>query len=153
MKKVPTKYTKEQLDNAKQMYFCYRTYKEISKQTGVSAASINYYVKQSWGFEREERKALLLTELTAGRRIELTSITRDGITAIKVAMKTILQNAENLSLSELSQLTKVLESLDKINRLDAGNPTEITQIQEQSIEVINPFGDDEVHDIKYEDLE
>lgn len=157
-KSLPTKYSEDQIFKAKELYMRYTPIKEIELQTQMKQSSINYYVRTGWLDEREERKHAIISSFSDGKKVDMIHIMRDGITALKQATKATLLRASDLSLNEMTALTKILESMDKIARLDSGLATEITEQKQakDTIEIINPFvkiGEDEPEEVEFEELE
>jgi len=120
----PKKYTEAQLDKAKKMYMNYMSIADIAEKMGMPRTSVSNYVQASWKKERQLMSNDLLNEVTANKRVMLTKLAGKSIDLIGKALHDLSRKTE-LSAYEANVLAGLLDKIDKIMKLDAGQATDI----------------------------
>lgn len=117
-------YTDEQLEAAKTLYLGYNTLSSISADTKISRASLLYYIPK-WREERESLKSEIIDALSDSKKNLMYSIAKNGLEILGKSMEALSKSNRVLTAKEMIGITNIIESLDKITKLDEGNPTEI----------------------------
>ena len=128
-KKHAIRYSEEELAKAKQMYLEYLTVTEIALQTGIGRNTLSYHINKtgsSWQIERELQKAELLGKVSSAKKADFANMAISSIEIIKRALADLAKRDQAPTVAEAKRATEILESLDRITRLDDGAPTEIT---------------------------
>ncbi len=110
---------------AKSRYMNYDPVTVISKDLGVSRTSIQYHVSEHWKAEREKCKSDLLNEISANKKAKIYEISDMSLNLIKEAFREIKERGCAPTAQEARNIMTVLNDLDKIIRLDDGQPTDI----------------------------
>jgi DNA-binding transcriptional ArsR family regulator len=118
------KTSQEQFDLMRQMYYGYKPIAEIVKATGVKRPTVMFHIKK-WKEDRELRKHEIVAALTDSKRELMSSIAKNGLEALAASMEYLNSNKKVLSLKEMQSVAQIIDSFDKITKLDDGNPTEI----------------------------
>lgn len=148
----------DQLELAKSMYLEHYSVSEISKRLNVPRTSVSYHANRYWKEEKDLLKAELFAQFTENKRMHFTRMKESSITIISRALSELAQRNVPPTVVEAKKATEILESLDKITRLDDNSPTEI--VEERPISVINlqkkinldPFSQTEIADADYEEI-
>lgn len=114
----------EELARVKKMYMSYSPYAEIARQYDLAATSVAYHCKK-WRDEREMMKAELFAQFSSNKKVHFTKMSEASITIIQRALEDMAGREIPPTVREAKDAVTILESLDKITRLDDGNPTEI----------------------------
>lgn len=125
MGKEVKRYTEKELEEAKSMYMEYQTISEIARQTGITRQTITYHAKK-WKVEREIMRADLLDRVISAKSADFANMTIAAINVMTRALTDLATREQSPSINEAKRATEILEVLDKITRLDHGEPTEIT---------------------------
>lgn len=132
-------YSEEQLERAKQMYMEYKPMTTISEETGINYKTVQYHATKKdkcWRVERELSKADLLSRVSESKRGAFASMTLDSITVVQKCLAQ-LARAESITTTDAKKAMEILESLDRITRLDDGSPTEIVAEKPVALETIH----------------
>jgi hypothetical protein len=121
----PIKYNDEQIEAAKELYFNYTPLKEIEEKTGVTVRSVKHYANRYWKEERETRKSDIIEALTESKKGLMFEITKNGLEVLNRAMSDLLKGDRPLTPREMTGIANIINDLDKIHKLDEGNPTDI----------------------------
>lgn len=129
--------TKKELETAKQLYLQYHTVTEVSKKTNISRTTLTHHIKKDGGWEHERNlsRAELLDKATSSRKTDFVEMTSSTITVLKRALTSLAQRDDAPTVQEAKGAAAILETLDKITRLDDGNPTDIIH-QEKPVTVV-----------------
>jgi len=154
------KYTDEQLEVAKKLYMAYKPAKDIVEISGVKKSSIHYYIKTKWLQEREDNKSELLKTFTERKKSLMASIASNGLEILAKAMENLKDVNRPLSANEIKSISTIVSELDKISKLDEGNPTEIlaeikpaTTIEIRELLNNDPFLQGEIEDANFKDID
>lgn len=151
------KISQAKLDQAKRRYMEYENVSAIARDLDIPRTSLNHYIQNYWEQERDLSKAELFAAFSETKKASFVEMSEASIKIIKRALAQLANRDNPPSVMEAKRATEILESLDKITRLDEGNPTEITgekPMDLKDIQVIanlNPFA--EVEDADYKEIE
>lgn len=154
-----TKISERKLAKAKALYMDYETVSEVSRQTGIARSTVSFHVKKEngWEYERNISRAELLDQMQTARKADFAKMTGSTIIVLKRALQTLAERADPPSVQEAKGAASILDILDKITRLDDGNPTDIIASEKPAtvIEIreklkLDPF--QEVKEIEYEEI-
>jgi len=154
-KKV-TQLTPKQLEGAKEMYLSYHSVTEIASKYSLARTSVSYHANKYWKVDRELAKAELFQHFTSTKKAHFTRMSENAMKIIDKSLANMASKAEGATPAELGKIAQVLESLDKITRLDDGRPTEITEEKPFAIDVLHekirldPFAD--VPEIEFKEV-
>lgn len=130
---------------------------ELADQYGVKRTSIEYYASQSkedWRGQRELLKAELFQKFSETKKSDFVKMSSSAIKVMAKALEELANRDEPPTMMEAKRATEILESLDKITRLDNGDPTEIVEDKTISIQdlkkkiAFDPFHEAEVIEFK-----
>jgi hypothetical protein len=132
---------------------------KIAEKYDLPRTSLDYHVKQKWHVEREMLRSELFANYAAGKQTEFVGISTSSLTILERGLDFLKNRSEPPSVKEMTQVAKIFETLDKIMKLDAGDPTSITaekplSIKEIKAQLINadPFNqEEEIVDFKEND--
>ena len=116
---------KEQAD-AKSRFMEYDNIKDIAKDLNVPRTTLNYHANTYWSPEREMLKAELYTKFSSTKRTNFIKMSQSAMKIITKSLDNLVNRNEAPTTREAKDAVTILESLDKITRLDDGSPTEIT---------------------------
>ena len=154
----PIKYEEAQVAAAREMYLRYVPLKRIEEATGIILGTIRYYADSKWRKEREAAKSDLIDALSDSKRVLFTKIVAYGLDTLANSLQKLKEDDVALSPKEMSAISGIITDIDKIVRLDEGNPTEIlantkpTTIIElkKRLTAADPFA--EIEDADYTEL-
>lgn len=132
-------YSDELIEKAKKMYMEYQPMTEIAKATGINYKTVQYHATKKnhcWRVERELSKADLLSQVSESKRGAFASMTLDSITVVQKCLAT-LAKSDSITTTDAKKAMEILESLDRITRLDDGSPTEIVAEKPVALETIH----------------
>jgi hypothetical protein len=137
-------------------YLSYKTISEISAKYDIPRTSLDYHVKKNWFQERELLRSELFASFAAGKQTEFVSLSSKSLTILEKGLGFLANRTEPPSVKEMGQVAKIFESLDKIMRLEAGDPTSITIEKPLSIKDIkaqlksaDPFNTEEIEVVEF----
>lgn len=148
----------KELARAKTLYMEYASPKEISDITGIARTTLSYHANTYWKQERDMMKADLFAKFSETKRANFVKMSQSSIEIIQRALADLARRENPPTVAEAKRATEILESLDKITRLDDGDPTEIVgekPMDLKDIQVIaglNPFNE-EIEDADYKEIE
>ena len=126
MSKNPTvNYTDEQFELAKQMYLAYKPLADIVAKSGMNIHTVKYHVGKRWKEEREFKKSEIVEALTESKKSLMYEISKHGLEILANSIKDLSSSKRPLNPTEMSRIKDIITDLDKIVKLDEGNPTEI----------------------------
>jgi hypothetical protein len=156
----PKRLSKEQLSHAKRMFMNYESITQIAKSMEVARSSIQYHVKNSWDAEREMNKAELFHQLASTKKVHFTNISDAALKIMTRAIEDTANRSGEITLREAQTAAAILETIDKITRLDEGTPTDIISNQEKPMTIVevqkkialDPFADS-VPAVEYKEVD
>lgn len=151
------KLTKKEQEQMKSKYLSYVPVAKIAREHNVSRTTVQYHANTHWSKLRESNKAELFSQFEDTRRETFVKMTQSAQTIVARALEDLAKREMPPTPREAQQITSILETLDKISRLDAGDPTEIRADKPVSIKQIkeklalDPF--DNIETIEFEEKE
>lgn len=121
------KATKEQLEKARELYMEYMPVSHIASEVGLTRGLVSYHANEKWKFERDMQKAELFQQLADAKRADFASILLNSTKIIKRAIEDLANRDMPPTAREARSMAEVIEKFDKILRLDAGAPTDISE--------------------------
>ena len=120
---------KKKLEQAEKMYMENDeiTIVEIAKQLDIKRESLQYHVNTKWKPRKNAMKSELLRNMSAGKASLLAAIHGSSLVIIKRAIEDLAKRDKPPSISEAKGAKEILDSIDKITRLDQGSATDITE--------------------------
>lgn len=154
-----TSLTKKEQEEIRNKFLCYTPISQIAKDYGLPRTSLDYHVKTKWLTEREMLRAELFANFAQGKQTEFVELSESSLTILKRGLTYLENRSEPPSVKEMGQIAKIFESLDKIMRLEAGDPTSITAEKPLSIKEIkaqlksaDPFAQEEAEVVEYKEI-
>ena len=143
------KYTDEQIEKAKQLYLRYGgTRKQICDVSGLSFDSLKYYISTYWHKERELRKNEVIKAMTESKKALISAVSKHGFEILEKGLEKLNYSDKPMTPGDLVKIAGVISEMDKITRLDEGNPTDIlanvkpaTIVEVQEVLKNDPFFD------------
>lgn len=127
---------------AKLLYFQYRDFGDICKETGVTKQTLHNWITgqgqldrtKAWDFQRERQTSEILTSIKQRMHNQIGEVFSK---ALPLITKSLDRLAEKLDSDEdavlwpkaIKELTDAILNFDKLQRLEAGKPTDITEVQ------------------------
>ena len=144
-------------DDIRNRYLSYETVSSISDRYDIPRTSLDYHVKQRWFQEREMLRSELFANYAAGKQTDFVGLSNNSLSILKKGFEALAEREEPPTVREMGQVAKIFETLDKIMKLDAGDPTSITAEKPLSIKdikqelgLIDPFNKvEEITDAEY----
>ena len=150
-----TELTQEEQDKARNDYLCYQPVSKIAKNLGVNRTTLDHHARK-WHTERELLRSELFANFAAGKQTEFVGLSESSLSILKKGLDYLNNRTEPPSVKEMGQIAKIFETLDKIMRLEAGDPTSITAEKPLSIKEIkaqlksaDPFNTEEIEVVEY----
>lgn len=125
MPKKPLKLSQKIVEQMRSLYLDHVPVTQIARETGIKRTTVQYYVNNYWKNERETVKTELLTEIAGSKAPSLLKIRDLSLKMLLQGLKELELRDRPLSIQEARNLATILESIDKIVKLDAGSPTDI----------------------------
>ena len=119
------KLTNDQLEYAKGKYMKYTPVAEIARELNVSRLTLQNYVNNSWKSERVLLSNQLSAELADSKAASITKIFSSSYKGLESWVKKVTAPSYEMKPHEAKTLMSIIESMDKITRLDQGSPTDI----------------------------
>lgn len=153
------KWTDEDLRIAESLYMDYVTPTAIAKETGIPRTTLVYHIQTYWKPKRLEHTTELMQTVSAARREDFSLLTGSALKIMNRALKTVTTRKTPPTLKEALDAAKVLDTIDRITRLDqaAENENSSSNDQVSSKELIkrlqtaDPFFEIEEKESKDED--
>lgn len=144
----------EKRAKAKDLYFQYVPAKHIASQlklstttlqrwiSGKSAKGVDKNVEKTWKYQREQAKKQTLGDAIESNDFHIQRIYRSALPIIARSVESL--ERETLGMDDLRKLTEVVTSIDKLLRLNANQPTDITKtVHSLSLDQVRKFMDDD----------
>jgi hypothetical protein len=152
-KKTFSKLPKNKQEEIKERYIQGETIMGLADEYGLTRTSIQYHANKHWDTEKELLKAELFQKFSSNKKENFLKMSQHSITIITRALQAMANNPNPPTVMEAKRATEILESLDKITRLDEGKPTDITEEKVATAKElreklsIDPFAD--VEEVEY----
>ena len=136
------------LKKAKEMFMNFEQVSKIARELKISRSSLDHHVKKpdGWELERNLRSAELFEQLNSSKKQDFTRMTQATIDILSKSLVNLSKRDRPPTMQEATAAAKILETLDRITRLDDGNPTDIianekpaTVIEIQKKLKVDPF--------------
>lgn len=118
------KKSKYDLTEAKSLFMTFMPVIEIAKQLDIPYKTLVYH-SNKWKEERGLLRNEILKELSENKKAILTSLVGNSLECVDRAILDLRNRGKPPSISEARMLTNIIAEIDKILRLDDGNPTDI----------------------------
>jgi hypothetical protein len=144
-------------EEVKRLYMEYHSVKSIAEQFNIGRTSLSYHANKHWKLERDMVKADLFSQFSDSKKANFIKMSQAAIQIMTRALESQASADRPPTLREAKDATVVLEALDKITRLDEGNPTDITAekaVSFKDIEAVaslNPFKSKEIEDAEFKE--
>jgi hypothetical protein len=125
------KTSKYNLKEAKDLFMTFMPVVEISKELNIPYKTLIYH-SNKWKEERGLLRNEILKELSENKKAILTSLVGNSLECVDRAILDLRNRNRPPSISEARMLTNIISEIDKILRLDDGNPTDIIAEQNPS---------------------
>lgn len=147
---------KEALKVAKAKYLEYEPVSEIAKALDVPRRALQYHVDSKWKKERELMENEVLREIGLTRATKLNLLVKDNLEILAKAVRALKTRDIPPTIKEAQAAANIFESIDKILRLDKGDPTEIISETKpitivelrNEVDSLDPFYEAEVKEIE-----
>ena len=116
---------KELLAQAKERYMNYESGASIANDLGINRLTLQNYITKDWKVEREVTKSEMFADLAKSKRSAFAKITESALTILAKSLEHMAKSSEAPTTKEARDVAAIMESLDKITRLDENRPTEI----------------------------
>jgi len=121
MSEIQSKYD---LDTAKSMFMDFKPLKEIAKVLGIKYRTLVYH-KNKWEEERNLVRKEILRDLADNKRAILVNLTSNSLDCVDRAIEDLKKRDKPPTIHEARLLTNIISEIDRIIRLDDGEPTDI----------------------------
>tara|TARA_R100001594_G_scaffold98018_1_gene132387 strand:- start:313 stop:831 length:519 start_codon:yes stop_codon:yes gene_type:complete len=125
------KKSKYDLAEAKSLFMTFMPVIEIAKQLNIPYKTLVYH-SNKWKEERGLLRNEILRELSENKKAILTSLVGNSLECVDRAILDLRNRGRPPTISEARMLTNIIAEVDKILRLDDGNPTDIIAEQKPS---------------------
>ena len=99
----------------------------LSREYGVKRSSAQYYADKYWKDELALARAELFQQFSKNKKEDFIKMSQSAMKIMRKALEELAKRDQPPSMMEAKRATEILESLDKITRLDDGKPTEISE--------------------------
>lgn len=113
----------------------------IADTFNLPRTTLSYHAQKYWTVEQKMNQAKLFAEFSATKKAHFVNMSDKAMTVIGRALENLATRETPPTPREAKDATQILESLDKITRLDEGKPTEISEEKVMSIEDIRKITD------------
>ena len=127
---------KKKLNAIKEEYMQGASLTLLAEKHGVARTSLSYHANTYWKKELELRRAELFEQFSNSKKQNFIQMSDSAIKVMTKALRELAEREYPPTIREAKDATVILESLDKITRLDEGNPTEIVAEKPVSIKDI-----------------
>lgn len=121
MSEIQSKYD---LDAAKKMFMDFKPLKEIAKALNIKYRTLVYH-KNKWEEERNLIRKEILRDLADNKRAILVNLTSNSLDCVDRAIEDLKKRDKPPTIHEARLLTNIISEIDRIIRLDDGEPTDI----------------------------
>jgi len=113
------------LGEAKALYMDHLPVTEIARRLSICRESLQYHVNQGWRKEREDISKGVLMDIAMSKRSKLMEISGMTLDIILRSLADLNKRDRALTPFEARTVAALFAELDKIIKLDAGDPTDI----------------------------
>jgi transposase-like protein len=152
--------TDDQKERLKQQYLEGASLSDLSNRYGIARTSLSYHANKKWKQELELQRAELFSHFSKSKKANFIKMSESAIKVMTRALEDMADRDIPPTIREAKDATVILESLDKITRLDDGNPTEIVAEKPISITEIkaklklDPFYEEnEIEEIEFKEVD
>ena len=121
MSEIQSKYD---LTTAKQMFMDFKPLKEIASALNIKYRTLVYH-KNKWEEERNLIRKEILRDLADNKRAILVNLTSNSLDCVDRAIEDLKKRDKPPTIHEARLLTNIISEIDRIIRLDDGEPTDI----------------------------
>ena len=121
MSEIQSKYD---LKAAKAMFMDFKPLKEIAKVLNIKYRTLVYH-KNKWEEERNLIRKEILRDLADNKRAILVNLTSNSLDCVDRAIEDLKKRDKPPTIHEARLLTNIISEIDRIIRLDDGEPTDI----------------------------
>ena len=118
------KKSKYDLTEAKELFMAFKAMKDISERCSIPYRTLLYHSKK-WEEERDMLRKVILKDLAENKKALLVSLTGNSLDCIDRAIRTLKERSKPPTIQEARNLTNIVAEIDRILRLDDGEPTDI----------------------------
>jgi hypothetical protein len=118
------KKSKYDLIEAKEMFLSFKAIKDIAEYCSIPYRTLLYHSKK-WEGERYMLRKVILKDLAENKKAVLVSLTGNSLDCIDRAIRTLKERSKPPTVMEARNLTTIVSEIDRILRLDDGEPTDI----------------------------
>lgn len=114
------------------MYFKFRTSEEIMRETGVKKKTLLNWIHsgpKAWKIERDQDSKHFVRESIERNSKQAHTLVRIGFQLVQDSLVKRAQMGVPLDIKEALMVTNLIVSVDKMMKLAAGEPTEITELK------------------------
>jgi len=116
--------SKYDLESAKKMFMDFKPLKEIAKVLNIKYRTLVYH-KNKWEEERNLVRKEILRDLADNKRAILVNLTSNSLDCVDRAIEDLKKRDKPPTIHEARLLTNIVSEIDRIIRLDDGEPTDI----------------------------
>jgi len=116
--------SKYDLKAAKAMFMDFKPLKEIAKVLNIKYRTLVYH-KNKWEEERNLIRKEILRDLADNKRAILVNLTSNSLDCVDRAIEDLKKRDKPPTIHEARLLTNIISEIDRIIRLDDGEPTDI----------------------------
>lgn len=139
LKKYKRKYSDEELERARVLYFEHEPLTVIARIVGIPRASLQHYEKNYWKEDRIARDNELLSAMTGKKRAHLSHITDNTLKVMARALDSLHTRKDAPTTKEALDAAKILEIMGKLASLPGEVKEEEDYIDISDITNIDPF--------------
>lgn len=119
--------SEDKREEFKQRYLTGEGILPLAREYAVKRSSAQYYADKYWKEELALKRAELFQEFSKNKKEDFIRMSQSAMTIMRKALEELAKRDQPPSMMEAKRATEILESLDKITRLDDGKPTEISE--------------------------
>jgi len=161
MKSKFSELPEDKQEEVKQRYLQGDSITSLAQIYGVARTSLSYHANRNWKKELELQRAELFSHFSNSKKSNFIKMSESAIRVMTRALEDMADRPMPPSIREAKDAAVILESLDKITRLDDGNPTDIIAEKPISISEIkkklalDPFYDEgeDIEEIEFKEVE
>lgn len=118
--------SKYDIEAAKSMYMEFKSMRQIADKLGINYSTLKYHKQEhKWEEERNLIRKDILRDLADNKKAVLVSLTSNSLDCVDRAVKDLKNRPKPPSIQEARMLTNIITEIDRIIRLDDGEPTDI----------------------------
>lgn len=154
-----TDLSKELQEEIKTEYLKGESLVSLAERYKVKRTTLSYHANKNWKQELELQRAELFSHFSKAKKANFIKMSESAIKVMTRALEDMADRDIPPSIREAKDAAVILESLDKITRLDDGSPTEIVAEKPISITelkaklLLDPFSEgEEIEEIDYKEV-